>query len=70
MLIPEAEIKQKVERYSVVYFAHPDYDTIIQPLDGSDAYPPITAKQYLQDKLTATYNKVQGQNLRGSENRS
>jgi len=40
---------------SVVYFAQPDRDCLIQCLDGSDKYEPITSLELLSMRLRATY---------------
>ncbi|XP_035662148.1 2-oxoglutarate-Fe(II) type oxidoreductase ppzD-like isoform X2 [Branchiostoma floridae] len=56
VVIPETEEGRKTSRRSLAFFAHPDDDAVITCLDGSNKYPPITAGEYLKQKLTATYD--------------
>ncbi len=41
-------------RQSLAFFHQPDWEALIVPLDGSDAYPPVLSGPYLMDKFTAT----------------
>lgn len=54
-MIPEVEVKRRVPRRSLVFFADPDNDTLITCMDGTDKYPPITAAEWIKRKLRATY---------------
>ena len=68
--IPSEECHRRVPRRSLAFFVHPDIvsrgdlsstnydpddDTVIECLDGSQKYPPITAYDYLWQRLKATY---------------
>lgn len=53
--IPSEECHRRVPRRSLAFFVHPDDDTVIECLDGSQKYPPITAYDYLWQRLKATY---------------
>ncbi|XP_078359477.1 uncharacterized protein LOC144643951 [Oculina patagonica] len=53
--IPAEECHKRVPRRSLAFFVHPDDDTVIKCLDGSEKYPPITAYDYLWQRLYATY---------------
>ena len=53
--IPEEEWHRRVPRRSLAFFVHPDDDTIIKCLDGSEKYPSITAYDYQWERLNATY---------------
>ncbi|KAK2179124.1 hypothetical protein NP493_511g00007 [Ridgeia piscesae] len=55
VVIPEAPSDREKVRMSVVYFAQPDRDCLIQCLDGSDKYEPITSLELLSMRLRATY---------------
>ena len=55
MLIPEAEIKRRTPRRSLVFFVDPDPNALIKCLDGSNKYPPITSGEWIKAKLFATY---------------
>ena len=55
VVIPEAPSDREKVRMSVVYFAQPDRDCLIQCLDGSDKYQPITSLELLSMRLKATY---------------
>jgi len=54
-MIPDDEVKRQTIRKSIVFFVHPDDDVTVQCLDGSDKYPPVNAKEYLDYKLKTTY---------------
>lgn len=53
--IPTEECNRRVPRRSLAFFVHPDDDTVVKCLDGSDKYPSITAYDYLWRRLNATY---------------
>lgn len=54
--IPEEEITRQCRRQSVVFFVHPDNAVVCSPLSGPDPrYPPVTAKQHLDNRYSATY---------------
>ncbi|KAL9957583.1 hypothetical protein ACROYT_G034502 [Oculina patagonica] len=55
VLIPEEELKQRIVRRSLAFFVHPDNKVMIECLDGSNKYPPITSMGYLQQRFAATY---------------
>lgn len=55
VLIPEDELRRRKSRRSIVLFVHPDSDVLIKPIDGSSNYKPITAKEYLFNKLSQTH---------------
>lgn len=55
VIIPKEEVRQRVSRYSAAFFAHPDNDVLVQPIDGSTDPPPITAGQHLLNMYDKTY---------------
>ena len=55
VLIPEVEIKRRVPRRSLVFFVDPDYDAVITCMDGSNKYPPIRSRDWINKKLEETY---------------
>ncbi|XP_045615066.1 uncharacterized protein [Procambarus clarkii] len=55
VLIPKEEMQQRRPRRSVVFFVHPDDPVLIQPLDGSNAYSPVTAKSHTDKRFEETY---------------
>ncbi|XP_037035049.1 UPF0676 protein C1494.01-like isoform X2 [Bradysia coprophila] len=60
VLIPEAEIKKKTPRQSIVYFHHPDNSAIVTPLGAKNPidkneYGSINAGDYAQQRLDSTY---------------
>ncbi|CAB4042505.1 UPF0676 -like [Paramuricea clavata] len=55
VVIPKEELRRQTARQSVVLFVRPDNDVVIECLDGSGHYPPITALDYLNQRLNATY---------------
>lgn len=42
-------------RRSIAFFMQPDDDIIVKCIDGSDKYPPITAIDYIKERLAKTY---------------
>jgi len=58
VLLPEAKFLDK-ERVSVAFFGHADDEALLETLDGSNKYPPITARQYLRRRFSATYGTEQ-----------
>lgn len=55
VVLPLAEIGRDKPRVSLAYFVHPDDDTLVECIDGSNKYQPITSLEYLQRRLDATY---------------
>ncbi|KAL9957584.1 hypothetical protein ACROYT_G034503 [Oculina patagonica] len=55
VLIPEEELKKRIVRQSIAFFVNPDSEAVIECLDGSNKYPPITSMGYLQQRFDATY---------------
>ena len=54
--IPELEFRRRNLRQSLPFFVHPDDDVICQPMAGPDPrYPPVTARQHLENRFSATY---------------
>ena len=49
------DLRRLSPRQSVAFFVQPDNDVIIECLDGSAHYPPITSLDYLNQRLNATY---------------
>ena len=41
-------------RQSLAFFHQPDWDALITPLDGSEAYPPVRSGPYLMEKFQST----------------
>lgn len=55
VLIPEEEVKQQLGRRSIAFFVQPDNEALIECVDGSHKYEPITSLQYLQQRFSVTY---------------
>jgi len=56
VLIPESELLHGVPRRSLVLFTDPDHDEMVECIDGSNKYPPITSGEWKRQRLLATYN--------------
>ena len=56
MLIPESEQKRSVARRSLVLFTDPDLNEVIECVDGSNKYPPITTRDWKKKRLLETYS--------------
>ena len=65
-MIPPEEFLRKKARQSIVFFLHPESETIVQPLinldekscenkDGEKKYKSVTAIEYLKSRFAATY---------------
>lgn len=52
---PQQESLRSVVRQSAAFFVHPNDDCLIECLDGSNTYPPITSLEYLNQRFAATY---------------
>ena len=59
VVVPETKLSE--ERMSVAFFARPNFDCVIQCLDGSDKYEPITSFDQLSTHLLATGLAAHGQ---------
>lgn len=55
VLIPEDEIKKRKSRQSIAFFVVPDNDVMIQSLDKTAKYEPISSLQFLQQRLASSY---------------
>ena len=56
VVVPELEIRRRTKRQSIVFFIHPDDAVVCEPLAGPDPrYPPVTARQHLENRFAATY---------------
>jgi isopenicillin N synthase-like dioxygenase len=49
-------------RQSIAFFLHPDDQYMVQCLDGSNKYPPISGKDYLREKMFKSFTKYFGEN--------
>ena len=58
VLNPVDESIQRKSRQSLAIFIHPDHETVIECIDGSNKYPPITAYEDTYQRLFRTYNSV------------
>ncbi|XP_033740512.1 2-oxoglutarate-dependent dioxygenase htyE-like [Pecten maximus] len=55
VLIPEEDLVRCKSRQSVAFFIQPDDEVMIECLDKSDKYKPISSYDYLQERFAATY---------------
>lgn len=56
VLIPKSEAQHSIPRRSLVLFTDPDLEEIIECVDGSNKYPPLTSGEWKRRRLLATYN--------------
>ena len=56
VLLPVDETKKRSVRQSLALFVHPDNEVVVECVDGSNKYPPITAEQDTWRRLNQTYN--------------
>lgn len=55
---PHRVIAPASERFSIAFFLDPDADAIVEPVTApgeTPHYPPVTGKDYLQERFLATY---------------
>ena len=56
VMVPESEFRRRTLRQSMAFFVHPDDAVVCEPLSGPDPrYPPVTARQHLENRFAATY---------------
>lgn len=55
VLIPQEELKKRQNRQSIAFFVHPDDNIMIECLDKSNKYEPISSLDYLNQRFSATY---------------
>ena len=55
VLNPVDESILRKSRQSIAIFIHPDHETVIECIDGSNKYPPITAYEDTYQRLFRTY---------------
>lgn len=63
VLIPEIKLKHTLPRRSLVLFVDPDHEALIECVDGSKKYPPITSGEWKKRRLLETYNSQSEPNL-------
>lgn len=49
------------DRQSIAFFLHPDDEYMVKCLDATDKYPPISGKDYLRQRMFASFTKYFGQ---------
>ena len=57
VLLPDDEVKWRSVRQSMAFFVHPDNEIVVKCIDGSNKYPPITAREDTDRRLKATYDQ-------------
>ncbi|XP_048239546.1 UPF0676 protein C1494.01-like [Haliotis rufescens] len=55
VIIPHHEKMKACCRQSVALFVDPDDEVVIECLDGSNKYKPVTSRDYVGGRLRATY---------------
>lgn len=55
MLNPSNEQQRSQNRQSIAFFVHPDDKLMIECLDKSNKYEPISSIDYLNSRFKATY---------------
>ena len=58
VVIPSEELERKKARQSIVFFLHPEGDTLVEPLIETEAptkYKAITALEHVNKRFAATY---------------
>ncbi|BCK75271.1 2OG-Fe(II) oxygenase [Acetobacter aceti NRIC 0242] len=64
---PHRVLRPARERYSVAFFLDPDDDAIVDPIlsgpEDHPHYPPVTGRDYLEERLNATYGRAERKNV-------
>ena len=55
VLLPDDEVQWRTVRQSLAFFVHPDNEVMVECIDGSNKYPPISAREDTDRRLSATY---------------
>ncbi|XP_028407443.1 2-oxoglutarate-dependent dioxygenase htyE-like [Dendronephthya gigantea] len=55
VVVPQDELLRLKSRQSAAFFVLPENTTMVECLDGSNKYPPVTALDYLNQRLGDTY---------------
>lgn len=58
VMVPVDQIRRGKDRQSIAFFGHPDNDALIECIDNSNKYPPITSLAYLNMRFEATYENT------------
>ena len=53
--MPEDSEAINRSRQSIAFFVHPDNETVIECIDGSNKYPPITAADDIAQRFAKSY---------------
>lgn len=56
VIIPEEDAKKQAVRRSIAFFVQPDNEVLVECVDGSNKYPPITAIEDTRRRLRISYN--------------
>lgn len=56
VVIPEEDTKKQAVRRSIAFFVQPDNNVLVECVDGSNKYPPITAQEDTRRRLKISYN--------------
>ena len=55
VLLPDNEVQWRTVRQSMAFFVHPDNEIMVECIDGSNKYPPISAREDTDRRLTVAY---------------
>ena len=58
VLIPEEERRKRMVRQSIAFFVHPDNEVLVECIDGSNKYTPVTAQEDTDSRLKNSYFPV------------
>ncbi|XP_064406736.1 uncharacterized protein LOC135351611 [Halichondria panicea] len=58
VLVPDDETVKERVRQSIAFFVHPDNEVLVETIDGSNKYPPITALEDTFRRLKQSYFPV------------
>ena len=56
VLLPDDEVRWGTVHQSMAFFVHPDNEVMVECIDGSNKYPPITAREDADRKLKSAYD--------------
>ncbi len=56
VLVPEDEAVKGRVRQSVAFFVHPDNEVLVETIDGSNKYSPVTAQEDTEKRFLYSYD--------------
>ncbi len=56
VLVPDDETVKERVRQSIAFFVHPDNEVLVETIDGSNKYTPVTAQEDTEKRFLYSYD--------------